>query len=279
VEAGASFPFHQARGHLQMFTRELTTLFRVAALATAFFSPLAGAQARSLSDILSSGELHVGVNPNYPPAALYDDKNELAGFDVDVANLLAKMLDVKVSFVVVDPASRITFLASDKIDYVMAGMTRTPARAKVIDFTVPVNTEAFALVTTDKQSYASVNEMNDENVTFAEVRGTTPVTFIEQSLPKAYRAVRDGRATAVVEEGASMQKEMKRLPDVAWKLIPGEFGPVSYDCAGVSQGNDSLRHWLNVAIFSLQSDGTIDDLWRKWYGADMTVKVVPQPYF
>jgi polar amino acid transport system substrate-binding protein len=268
----------------------LTAISRIAVLAAALAAPLASAQARSLSDILSSGELHVGVNPNYPPAALYDEKNQLAGFDVDVATHLAKMLGVKLHLVVVDPASRITFLASDKIDYVMAGMTRTPERAKIIDFTVPVNTEAFGLVTTKSAPYAAITDMNDEKVTFAEVRGTTPVSYLQENLPKArllllanwpdaYRAVRDSRATAVVEEGASMGKELKLLPDVPWRVIPGSFGPISYGCAGIAKGNDSLRHWLSVALFALQTNGTIDAIWRKWYGTDMMAKVVPQPYF
>jgi polar amino acid transport system substrate-binding protein len=248
------------------------------------------AQARSLSEILTAGEVRVGVNPNYPPSAQYDDKNELVGFDIDVSTRLAQMLGVKLTLVTVDPASRITFLASNKIDYVMAGLTRTPDRAKLIDFTVPINTEAFGLVSTKSISYTDVSQMNDEKVTFAEVRGTTPVAYIQASLPNAklllladwpdaYRAVADGRATAVIEEGASMEKELKRLPDVPWRMIPGSFGPVSYDCLGVSQGNSTLKDWLNVALFKLQTDGAVDAIWRKWYGADMVVKVVPQPYF
>lgn len=60
------------------------------------------AQARSLDDIISAGELKVGVNPTYPPTAMYDDKNQLVGFDIDVATKLAAMLGVKVSFVTVE---------------------------------------------------------------------------------------------------------------------------------------------------------------------------------
>jgi polar amino acid transport system substrate-binding protein len=273
-----------------MLTSRSRLLFHVATLAAAILLPFTGAQARSLNQILSSGEIRVGVNPNYPPAALYNNKNQLAGFDVDVSNEIAKMLGVKLHLVVVDPTSRITFLTSDKIDYVMAGMTRTPERAKVIDFTVPVNTEAFGLVTKKGATYKSIADMNDPSVMFAEVRGTTPVIYLQQNLPKAkllllanwpdaYRAVRDGRATAVIEEGASMEKELKQLADVPWKMIPGAFGPVYYDCMGVEKGNDSLRTWLNVALFKLESEGVIDKIWRKWYGADMVVKVVPNPYF
>jgi polar amino acid transport system substrate-binding protein len=269
-----------------MFTKSMRTVLAAAILLTAG----ATANARTLSEILSAGEVRVGINPNYPPSALYNDQNELAGFDVDVSRQIAQMLGVKLTLVVVDPASRITFLTANKTDYVMAGLTRTPDRAKVIDFTVPVNTEALGLVTTQSSAFANITQMNDDKITFAEVRGTTPVAYLQANLPlakllllsdwpDAYRAVRDGRATAVVEEGASMEMELKRLPDVPWKMLPGSFGSISYDCLGVAKGNDSLRGWLNIALFKLASEGTIDAVWKKWYGADMVAKIMPQPYF
>ena len=57
---------------------------------------------------------------------MYDAQNQLVGFDVDVANKLASMLGVKVSFVIVDPNSRIPFLTSGRIDMVMGDTATTP---------------------------------------------------------------------------------------------------------------------------------------------------------
>jgi polar amino acid transport system substrate-binding protein len=246
--------------------------------------------ARTLNEILSAGEIRVGVNPNYPPATQYNDKNELVGFEVDVANKLAEMLGVKIAFVTVDPNSRIPFVTSNKIDFVMGGMTRTPDRAKLIDFTVPINTEAFAVLTTEGQPFNSVTEMNNDKVTFVEVRGTTPVPYIQQNLanakllllddwPDAFRALADGRATAIIADQAFFGDWLKKFGDVKWKILKGVFGPVYYDCLGVAQGNDSLRRWLNVALFNLQSQGFVDESWKRWYNLEMVVPVNPQPYF
>jgi len=248
------------------------------------------AQARTLDQILSAGELRVGVNPNYPPTAMYNDKNEIVGFDVDVSNKLAAMLGVKLSLVTVDPAARIPFLTSDKVDISMGALTRTPDRAKLIDLTVPINTEGMAVLTTAAQSYKGVADMNDPAVTFVEVRGTTPVAFIQQQLPKAkllllsewpdaFRAISDGRATAVIADYSFFGEQIKAFPDVKWKLLPGSFGSVYYDCAGVSKGNESLRLWLNTALFQLESEGFVDDAWKTWYGMKMAIPVQPQPFF
>ena len=88
------------------------------------------------------------MNPTLPPLGKFDEKNEIVGFDVDFATEIAKMLGAKLEVVQVGSPDRIPFVASGKIDFVMGAMTRNPERAKVIDFTVPVHTEVFGVLTT-----------------------------------------------------------------------------------------------------------------------------------
>src|SRR5229473_434124 len=90
--------------------------------------------ARTLDEILSSKKLVVGVNPTLPPLGLFNDKNEIDGFDVEISRKLAEMLGVQLEVVKVGSPDRVPFVASGKIDYVMGALTRTPERAKVIDF-------------------------------------------------------------------------------------------------------------------------------------------------
>ena len=115
-------------------------------------------QARTLDEILSDKALKVGVNPTLPPLGKFDEKNEIAGFDVDVARKIAEMLGVELEIVQVGSPDRIPFVASGKIDFVMGAMTRTPARAKVIDFTVPAHTEVFGVLTTQDKPYTHWKE-------------------------------------------------------------------------------------------------------------------------
>lgn len=269
--------------------KSLLPIAVVAAVAIALFLPTL-ADARSLEEILSSGIVKVGVNPNYPPAALYNDKNELDGFDVDIAKKLAEMLKVKLELVVVGPSDRIPFVTSGKIDFSMGFLTRTPERAKLIDFTVPLHTEALGVLTTVDKPFKSWQEMNDEKVTFVEVRGTTGVTFIKENLPKAkvllldnhpdvVRAVAQGRGDAVIDIIDFMGQHIKKHPDVKWKILPEPCGEVHYCGLGVSRGNHSLRNWLNVALFELHVTGLVNKVWSKWFGIEMSIPVKEQPYF
>lgn len=258
-------------------------------IAAALVLATATAQARSLDAIISAGEIRVGVNPNFAPAAMYDDKNELVGFDVDVANKLGAMLGVKVAFVVVESASRVPFLTSGRIDIVLGGLTRTPDRAKLVGFTLPIMTESLGALTLEGKPFSKLADLNKEDVTLAEIRGTTPIPWIAQNLPKAklllldnhpdvLRAVAQGRADAVIDDLASLGTIAKSI-DAKWKPLADHAADVDWDCIGVNQADVTLKDWLNVALFSLESAGFVQDSYRKWFGFDMAAPLPVTPYF
>jgi polar amino acid transport system substrate-binding protein len=249
----------------------------------------ATAEARSLDQIISAGEIRVGVNPNFAPAAMYNDKNELVGFDVDVANKLGVMLGVKVNFVIVESASRVPFLTSGRIDMVLGGLTRTPDRAKLISFTLPIMTESLGALTIEGKPFKKLADLNSENVTLAEIRGTTPVPWIQANLPRAklllldnhpdvLRAVAQGRADAVIDDLASLGIIAKSI-DAKWMPLEDHASDIDWDCIGVANPDVTLKNWLNVALFSLESSGFVQDSYHKWFGFNMAAPIPLTPYF
>lgn len=58
------------------------------------------------------------------------------GYDIDVANLIAKGLGVKAELVPVTSANRIPYLQTKKVDLVISSLGKNPDREKVIDFSV-----------------------------------------------------------------------------------------------------------------------------------------------
>jgi len=241
-----------------------------------------------LDEIISAGSIRVGVNPSFATAML-DDKNQLAGFDIDLSNKLAQMLGVKVEFVTLDSQARIPSLTAGLVDMVLGGMTRTPDRAKLIEFTVPVMTETLGALTLKGNPYSKLADLNSPDVTLAEIRGTTPVPWIQKHLPQAklllfenhpdvLRAVVDRRATAVVDDLASLGAIARTIP-AQWRPLADHSDEVDWDCIGVAKADETLRRWLNVALFSLQGSGFVEDTYRKWFGFNMAAPVPAQPYF
>ncbi|XWN31185.1 MAG: transporter substrate-binding domain-containing protein [Devosia sp.] len=267
--------------------RKLLAAGAVALIGTAV-AATAPAVARSLDDIISSGVIRVGVNPTLPPLGTYDDQNNIAGFDVDFATEIAAMLGVELEVVPVGSPDRIPFVASGRIDFVMGAMTRNPTRAKVIDFTVPVHTEVFGVLTTEDKPYTDWRDLNASDVTLIQVRGTTPIKFIEENLPEAsvtlldnypdvIRALAQGRGDAMLDVVDFVGEHMNKH-DVAWKVVET---PVDiYYCAlGVAKNSTGLKDWLNVAIYEMHRRGRTDALWEKWFGIPMIYPVEATPYF
>lgn len=260
----------------------------VGALLTASMLLPGAVEARSLDEILSSGTLKVGVNPTLPPLGLYDETNQIVGFDVDFSQKLADMLGVELEVVQVGSPDRIPFVVSGKIDIVMGAMTRNPQRAKVIDFTLPVHTEVFGVLTTEDKPFTDWKDLNSSDVTMVQVRGSTPVKFIEENLPEAevllldnypdvIRALAQGRGDALLDAIDFVGEHMNKY-DVPWKNVETPVD-VYYDAIGVAKNSDNLKDWLNVAIFALHSDGVVDDLWVKWFGREMISDVDVSPWF
>lgn len=267
--------------------KNIITAFALSLSGLLLALPIAG-HAGTLDEILSSKTLKVGVNPTLPPLGKFNEKNEIVGFDVDVATKLAEMLEVELEIVQVGSPDRIPFVASGKIDFVMGAMTRNPQRAKVIDFTVPAHTEVFGVLTTEDKPYKHWNELDDENVTLVQVRGTTPLKFIEENVPKAkvllldnypdvIRALAQGRGDAMIDVVDFVGEHMNKH-DIKWKVVETPVN-VYYCSLGVAKGNYSLRDWLNVALFELHRSGFIDETWKKWFGIDMLYDTGVSAYF
>jgi polar amino acid transport system substrate-binding protein len=236
------------------------------------------ASARTLAEIIASKKLVVGVNPTLPPLGVFNAKNEIDGVDVDIARAMAAKMGLALEIVQVGSPDRIPFVNSGKIDMVMGAMTWTPERAKAIDYTIPVYTEVMGVLTTQKMGWKDWKELDDPKVRLVQVRGTTPVKFISEKLPKAQvllldnypdavRAIAQDRADGMVDV-LDFLTEHTKTHKVTWKTVPT---PVDiYFCGiGVAKGNEALRARLNSVIKELNASGVIDKAWVKWFGAPM----------
>jgi polar amino acid transport system substrate-binding protein len=248
------------------------------AIGSTLLSLTVSASARTLDEILASKKLVVGVNPTLPPLGIFNDKNEIDGFDVDVARKLGELLGVKVEIVQVGSPDRIPFVSSGKIDAVLGAMTITAERQKVIDFTVPLHTEVLGVLTTKSKPYKDYMDLNDPAVRLVEVRGATPVKLVQEKLPKAQlllldnypdavRAIAQGRADAMIDVMDFMTEHTAKHK-VDWRIVDAPIDV--YFCGiGVQKGNDALREKLSAAVKELHRNGYVDERWKKWFGGPM----------
>ncbi|MDH4108287.1 MAG: transporter substrate-binding domain-containing protein [Gammaproteobacteria bacterium] len=246
-------------------------------------------EARSLDEILKDGTLRVGVNPNFPPMSSFGMTNQLEGFDIDVGRRIAEAMGVKVEFVTTETAQRVPFLVSNRIDIALGALTRTPERAKLIAFTVPLHSESMGVITTDKVSAETWQDLNREDITLVNMRGNLSVEILKDKLPKpkvllvdgnadTIRAIAQGRADALVENVDFFLNFLKNYRNVTWRVLDDPIF-VAYCSLGVGRPYQDLVNFLNVLLFDMHSSGEINALWERWYGAPMAVPINPVPWF
>jgi polar amino acid transport system substrate-binding protein len=271
--------------------RRLTLLLAPFLLTLPLLGTALPAMAASLDEILKAGEIRVGVNPTLPPRAMYDDHNAITGFEPELAAALAKKLGVKLTLVPVGSPDRVPFVAANRIDIVMGAMSRTSDRAKVIDFTVPIHSENYGIITRDDTGITKMADLDRDSVTLVQVRGTVMIPILQKLAPKAHmllldnyedrdRAIAQGRAVASVDgiDTANFRLN-KQFGTTKWKLIATPELGVTWSCLGIAKGNTTLRDYLNVALYELHTDGTVEALWEKWFGRPMDTKVPVTPWF
>lgn len=218
----------------------------------------AGASFRTLDEIKESGKIVIGVFSDKAPFGYVDENGEYQGYDVYFAERIAKDLGVKVEYVSTDPASRVEYAATGKVDIILANFTVTEERAEQVDFALPYMKVKLGVVSPDNALITDVKQLNGKNLIV--VKGTTAETYFEKNYPDvnlqkydeyadAYNALLDGRGDAFSTDNTEV---------LAWAIQNPGF-TVGIDALGnadtiapaVQKGNTTLLNWLNDEIESL----------------------------
>ena len=92
------------------------------------------ASAAALDDIMKAKTIKIAVPQDFAPFGSAGPDLQPVGYDIDMANLIAKELGVKIELVPVNSANRIPYLQTKKVDLVISSLGKNPEREKVIDF-------------------------------------------------------------------------------------------------------------------------------------------------
>ena len=115
----------------------LNRQFLIAAAGVVLGMLTTAASADVLDDVKKKGVLVVGTKADYRPFGFLDPSGKIVGFEPDLAADIAKRLGVKLELIPVVASNRIQFLQQGKIDMMLATMSDTPERRKIIDIVDP----------------------------------------------------------------------------------------------------------------------------------------------
>jgi cyclohexadienyl dehydratase len=206
----------------------------VGMLAVAAVVPV---QARSLGAIKQDGTLRVGLTGDYAPYSLRLPDGTIKGADVVMAGELAKALGVKVEIVPTTWKTLKDDLLADRYDVAMGGVSVTPDRAAVADFSVPVLTDGKRPIVrcANANRFVTVKDIDKPEVRVVINPGGTNQRFADANFPHAsvrvfpdnraiFKEVAEGRADLMVTDGAEVDYQSRRNPGVLCPAaVPGTF--------------------------------------------------------
>ena len=244
-----------------------------AAAAAMVMSTAVMAQAtNTLDEIVARGKIVVGISLSTPPYGMTDADLKPAGFDVAIANLIARDLGVELEILDQVSQSRIPNLTSNKVDILVSSLGITAERAKAIMYTNAIYVDEQMVIAPAAAEIATLDDLvgkrvgvtrsttNDTIITEKAVEGTNIQRFDDDAATN--QALFSGQVDAIVS-GVAAANAINAETDQFQRKFAVRQSPMGI---GVRRGDADLHQWLNTEIMLLWNSGEIQAAQQQWLG-------------
>ena len=250
-------------------------LFSILASLAIFFGVLGIASAGTLDEIAQRGELRIAVQTQGAPFSFVDRNGERTGSSVDLCNLIAKEMGVKVKYLNYDWDGLIPALLSKKADMLAADMTPTLKRAMKISFTDPYMYTGSVVFVKKDSPIKTLEDVKKKGIKLAVLLGSTGENDAKKAFPQAelktykgggpllINAVLGGHADAGVNDGSAVRGQAASFPPGSVRILEGQLSksPLAF---AVRYDSPDLLSWLNLFFLHVSLDGRLDDNLDYW---------------
>jgi polar amino acid transport system substrate-binding protein len=229
------------------------------------------ASADALDDITKAGVIRIGIFEDFPPFASLGSDMKIQGYDVDMAENLAKALGVKAELVGITGQNRIPFLSEGKVDALLS-IGFSDERAQVVDFTDPYAPYYIAVMGPEDVAVAGPADLAGK--TIAVNRGTLEDTEVTKVAPADADIQRYNDYNGVISAFLSGQAQLMVVgndvgatilaQDPAIKPVEKFLLLTSPSNMAVKKGETRLQQKMNEILVGMKKDGSLNDMAVKW---------------
>lgn len=226
----------------------------------------------------------VGLDDSFPPMGFKDEKNEIVGFDIDLAKEVAKRLGREVEFKAIDWNSKEAELKSGRVDILWNGLDITDKRKENMLFSEPYmdNRQIVFVAKNGKLSVADEADLAGKTIG-TQSGGTTEEYFenkpeLKSSMKEvkyypdyinAFMDLENGRLDAVVGDEIIGRYYISKHPDEI-QAIDTVIGTVSQFGIAFRKDDQKLRDEVQKVFDEMKADGTVANISEKWFAKDIT---------
>lgn len=249
-------------GYINHFTK----LAAISAITLAMLSGCSKPEEKSSASTAEDSKTTVifATEGAYKPFNYVDAEGKLVGFDVDIANALCEQMKAKCEIVAQDWDGIIPGLIAKKYDAIIAGMSITEERSKVIDFSEPyfVNSLVYLGKKSDNVDTTSLNKQS-----IGAQRSTVASQYLEDNLSEnndiklydsqenAYLDLVAGRTTLMLSDKVPALDWLKTKEGADFGLKGNEIDMDDKLAVAVRKG-DALKAKLDAALSEIKANGT-----------------------
>jgi polar amino acid transport system substrate-binding protein len=229
------------------------------------------ASADALEDIKAAGEVKVGVFSDFPPFSSASSDMSLKGYDIDVANYLAGMLNVKVVPVSVTGQNRIPYLNDGRVDLLMS-VGYSDERAEVIDYAAAYAPYYIAVIGPAAMDVNGPEDLAGKKISVN--RGTLEDTSVTEAAPETADIKRFDNYNSVIQAFISGQTDLMVVGnDVGARVLAKQeaLQPeqkfqllTSPSHIALAKGQEPLKAAINEAIAKMLEDGSLNESSENW---------------
>jgi polar amino acid transport system substrate-binding protein len=240
-------------------------------LALALTAPAA---ADKLSDIKARGRLLIGVTESSPPFSFRDDGKGIVGYDVDLAERVAKNLGITTEKITIINAERIAALQQDLVDVVAVGMTRSKGRAKEIDFSYAYLDSPHMVLVRNDSSITRVGELAGRKLALvrsasvdAELKAAVPTMQIVlfDDYDGAFAALADKQVDGFLADKMLLLWFAQKSGHAADFTLMGDYQLPRTSGFALKKDEPGLLDFVNRTLLELEASGEAAQIYDAWF--------------
>lgn len=217
-------------------------------------------------------QIRIATESSFKPFSYLDSSGKLVGFEIDLANALCEEMKAQCDIQSQDWEGLIPGLNAKKFDAVMAGMSATEERAKVVDFSDAYFNNTLVLLG-KKGVDLSVNTLDGKNI--AAQQATVSADYVTTNHPQAivktystqdnaYLDLSAGRVDGMISDIVPALDWLKTEQGAEFE-VKDEPIDINDTVAIALRKNDPLKSEFNTALAKLKESGKYDELVGKYF--------------
>ncbi|MBQ1510758.1 MAG: transporter substrate-binding domain-containing protein [Selenomonadaceae bacterium] len=238
----------------------------------------APANDNSLQKVLDAGQFVLGFDENFPPMGFTNEKGEMVGFDIDMAQEICNRLGVKLVKHPIKWEFKETDLNDGTIDCI-ASMSVIPKSIEEMCLSEPYIKEELIFVVPEKSTVMWIRDLKGKRVGVQS--GSTTQEALEamdmyESLSvialddnmEVLQQLKEGKLDVAFVDSPTAYYFMDSS-DERYFILADSLGMEKW-ALGFRKGDKELRNRVQEILSEMKADGTLGAISEKWFGSNIT---------